>query len=79
MNGPKTISDLITAFGGPTDFANALALKTPSVATEMRRNGSIRVVYWPRIVEAAAERGIPDVTFDSLAKMQFSVNESVVS
>jgi hypothetical protein len=68
MKKPRTIPELITAFGGPTDFADVIG-KNPSTASEMKRSESVRVSYWPRIVEAAQERGIPGVTLETLAQM----------
>jgi hypothetical protein len=68
MAEPKTISELIDAFGGPSEFAKVID-KNPSTASEMKRTGSIRVHYWPAIVAAARERGIKGVTMESLAWM----------
>jgi hypothetical protein len=68
MAGPRTISELIDAFGGPTDFAKVIE-KIPSTASEMKRTGSIRPRYWPKIIAAAAEKGIEGVNSDSLMMM----------
>jgi hypothetical protein len=68
MTGPKTISELIDAFGGATEFAKVID-KNPSTASEMKRSGSIRVSYWPVIVAAAAERGIAGVSSETLMLM----------
>lgn len=68
MDTPRTIPDLIDAFGGPTGFAKVID-KNPSTASEMKRSQSIRVGYWPLIVEAAQEEGIPGVTLEALAQM----------
>jgi len=65
---PKTISELIDAFGGPTEFAKIID-KIPSTASEMKRTGSIRVPYWPKIIAAAAERRIRGVTPETLMQM----------
>jgi hypothetical protein len=68
MSKPNTIPELIDAFGGPTKFAKVID-KEPSTASEMKRSGSIRVIYWPRIVEAASEHDVEGVTFDKLTEM----------
>lgn len=62
---PKTISELMDAFGGPAEFATG----NPSAASEMKRSGSIRVAYWPKIIAAAAERGIRGVSSETLMLM----------
>ena len=69
MDAPKTIPALIDAFGGPTDFARAIGLKNPSTASEMKRSASIKVGYWPSIVDAAPAHHVPGVTLESIAKM----------
>jgi len=69
MAEPKTISELIDAFGGPTKFATDVIGKNPSTASEMKRTGSIRIPYWPKIIAAAAERRIKGVTPEALMKM----------
>jgi len=65
----ETVADLIDAFGGPTAFASVIDLKNPSTASEMKRNGSIRVEYWPKIIEAARARGIKGVTPERLMQL----------
>jgi hypothetical protein len=69
---PETVPALIDAFGGATDFAKAIGLKTPSTASEMKRSASIRVHYWPAIVAAAPAHGVPGVTLESIAQMHIS-------
>jgi hypothetical protein len=71
MQKPRTIPELIEAFGGPTGFAKVID-KNPSTASEMKRSESVRVSYWPRIVDAARERGIPGVSLETIAKMHIS-------
>ena len=68
MSKPNTIPELIDAFGGPTKFARIIE-KEPSTASEMKRNSSIRVIYWPRIVEAAPVHGVEGITFEKLTEM----------
>lgn len=63
-----SVPDVIDAFGGITTFAKIIE-KGASTASEMKRNRSIHVDYWPRIIEAAAERGIDGVTADSLMRL----------
>jgi hypothetical protein len=61
----NTVPELIDAFGGVTRFSKVIE-KRVSTASEMKRNRSISVDYWPRIIEAAAERGIEGVTAEFL-------------
>lgn len=77
MNAPRTIPELIDAFGGPTKFAKVID-KNPSTASEMKRNGSIRVDYWPAIVAAAPlqEKPILGVTLESIARMHIAAPSS---
>lgn len=73
---PQTIEALIDAFGGAARFAEAIALKGASTASEMKRAGSIRVAYWPRIVTEAAARAIPGVTLETIALMQLASDKA---
>jgi hypothetical protein len=72
MDAPKTVPELIDAYGGATVFAKAIGLKTPSTASEMKRSASIRVHYWPAIVATAPTYDIPGVTLESLARMHIA-------
>jgi hypothetical protein len=71
MEIPRTIPDLIDAFGGSSEFAKVID-KNPSTASEMKRSGSIRVGYWPAIVAAAQDRGIEGVSLESIAQMHIA-------
>ena len=64
----NTIPELIDAFGGVTAFSRVIE-KGPSTASEMKRNRSIHVDYWPRIIEAAKVRGLRGVTADFLMRL----------
>lgn len=64
----RTVPDLIAAFGGPTAFSKVIG-KRPSTASEMKRNCSIPVDYWPAIIAAAAEKGMKDVSADLLMRI----------
>ena len=70
-NAPRSIPELITAFGGPSGFAKVID-KNPSTASEMKRSRSVRVSYWPLIVDAAAEANITGVTLETLAEMHIA-------
>ena len=59
------VEDVFLKFEKTSAFADALGLKL-SAASEMRRRGSIPVRYWPKLVEAARERGFDEITNDSL-------------
>jgi len=73
QNMPETVPKLIDAFGGPTAFARVIG-KGASTASEMKRNRSIPVDYWPAIIAAAGEAGIRGVTAERL--MQIHVGEA---
>lgn len=68
MKAPATIPDLIDAFGGAAAFGRVIGT-IPSTASEMKRTGSIRVKYWPKIIAAASKRQIEGVSADSLMRM----------
>lgn len=65
-SGMNSVPELIDAFGGPAAFARILDLKGPSTASEMKRSQRIPVDYWPRVIDAARERGIRGVTPERL-------------
>lgn len=67
-DSPTTVAELIDAFGGPSKFGRVIG-KSPSTAGEQKRNGSIPVDYWPKIVEIAKACGIKGVTYETLVKM----------
>jgi len=66
---PTAVSELIDAFGGPTEFSKVIGLKNPSTASEMKRSGSIRTRYWPAIIAAAPDYGIDGIDSDRLMRM----------
>lgn len=72
----NSVPELIDAFGGSTDFARALDLAWPSTASEMKRNGSIHPRHWPKVIEAAAERGIEGVTAEFLMRLHAREKEA---
>jgi hypothetical protein len=76
MTTPSTVSELIDAYGGATAFAKALGLKFPSTASEMKRSGSIRPKYFPKIVKTAPEFGIKGVDYEKLALMHADEEEA---
>ena len=65
---PATVPALIDAFGGPAAYARVIG-KGSSTAGEQKRTGSIPVVYWDLIVEAAPGAGIVGLTYESLVRM----------
>lgn len=74
MDTPRTVPALIDAFGGAAEFGRVIG-KNPSTASEMKRNGSIRVGYWPAIVEAAPRYDISGVTLESIAQMHLFTHQ----
>ncbi len=63
-----TVPDIFEKFGGPTAVAAALEVRT-STASEMKRRGSIPVKHWPKLIDAARERGIEGVSADTLTRI----------
>lgn len=61
----NTVEDVFAKFEKTSAFADALGLKL-SAASEMRRRQSIPVRYWPRLVDAARERSVTEITYDQL-------------
>lgn len=57
----ESIAQIIAALGGPTAFGVICGFtKNPGArGSDMRQRGSIPVIYWPRIVEAAQAKGLP--------------------
>lgn len=56
----ESVAEIIAALGGPTAFGVICGFsKNPGArGSDMRQRGSIPVVYWPRIVEAAQAKGL---------------------
>lgn len=68
LPSPDTVPYLIEILGGGTAVAAIIGGAHPSTASEMKRRGSIPTKYWPKIIEAARERGI-DLTAEKLMQM----------
>lgn len=64
----NTVEDVFVKFEKTSSFAEALGLKL-SAASEMRRRKSIPVRYWPKLVDAARQRGIDEISYDTLVKL----------
>lgn len=64
----NTVEDVFAKFKKTSAFADALGLKL-SAASEMRRRSSIPVRYWSQLVDAAHERGLEEITYDTLVKI----------
>ena len=69
---PDQVPELIDRLGGPTAFSRIIG-KGVSTASEMKRNRSVPVEYWPRVIAAARAQGLDKVTAEFLMKMH--VNE----
>lgn len=65
----KTWSDLITAWGGPTKFADDIGVSFDAAA-KMRQRNSVHVDYWPLIIARAPMAGINGVTWEFLATLR---------
>lgn len=70
----NTVEDVFLKFEKTSSFADALGLKL-SAASEMRRRKSIPVRYWPKLVDAARQRGFKEITNDSLVAIHAPATE----
>jgi hypothetical protein len=62
----QTFEAVFERFKGPAEVGRAIGVTTEH-AVQMRRRGSIPPQHWQRLVEAACERGVEDITFEFLA------------
>lgn len=65
----NTINELIEALGGNSAVAAHLGKRFPSTVSEMKRRGSVRVEYWPGLIELASQRKVAGVTADALMRL----------
>lgn len=61
----NTFNGVITAFGGPAKYAEAIGIEDFHAQT-MKTRGSIPSAYWRRTVAAAKKLGIKGITDDKL-------------
>lgn len=59
------VRDLIVDLGGPSALANVLRVEANAVRQWKSRN-TIPPVYWPTVIELAAQKKRPGVTWDWL-------------
>jgi hypothetical protein len=62
------VDAIVQALGGPTQFGDAIGVSRTHAAAMKTRN-SIPPEYWPAVIKAAASRGIPDITPETLMKI----------
>lgn len=67
----QTFTEIINEFGGPSAFAVILGTTQQNVS-QMRQRNSIPSRFWPTVVEAAQEKNIQGITFETLAKLAAS-------
>jgi len=75
---PNSFLEIIGLWPSMTEFARDTGIKRTHVGTMMVRR-SIPPSHWPRVVNAAARRGISGVSFDllsSLYERRFSKSEA---
>lgn len=62
-----TVADIVDQLGGPTEFGRicGFSVNQASRGSDIRRRGSIPVDYWPKIIKAANDRGLP-ITYETL-------------
>ncbi len=71
-----TVRDIIDLWPSAERFSEDIGLRFPSHGRVMKHRGRIPEAHWPRIVEAAKARGIPDLTLDMLAAAHSSQPEA---
>ncbi len=64
----QTVAEITAAFGGPAELGRAIGVTTEHAA-QMRRRNSVPVRYWPKLIEAAAGRGVGGLTYEALVKV----------
>ena len=62
----NTVDAIFEAFGGPAALGRAIGIPTEHAA-QMKRRKSIPVRWWPKLVAAAKEKGIPLTDADLIA------------
>lgn len=62
-----TVDIIFERFGGPAELGRAIG-KSTEHATLMRRRGSIPPIYWSKLIDVAAERGLADITYEQIVK-----------
>lgn len=73
----NSLKDLVDELGGTTAFAASIHVNV-STASEMKRRGSVPVRYWPSLIAAAEERGVP-LTYDMLVAIHSPNTNSEVA
>lgn len=68
VSAPDTVASLIDALGGPAKAGRRIG-RGASTMSERKRTGVLPVEDWDLIIAAAAEAGVPGVTYETLAKM----------
>lgn len=63
-----SFASIITAFGGPADFARAIGI-TANHAGVMKSRDYIGSEYWGRTVRAAKRQGVEGVSLETLARI----------
>lgn len=71
----QTVDAIFDALGGPAEIGRIIG-KSTEHASSMKRRGSIPVDYWPRLAEAAFERGLP-ITYETLVQVHTASVEAV--
>ncbi len=66
----QTISEIVDAFGGPTEFGKACGFKEnpASRGSDMRRRNSIPVDYWSQLIRAAESKGL-SISYETLVEI----------
>ena len=69
-----TPDSVINSLGGTKALASALSLADPTVSVWRRRG--IPSAYWLDLVRLAGERGVADISLESLARMDRKPSEA---
>ena len=68
VNELTSVEQLFDAFGKIIAFSDSVGCGYEA-ARQMRRRGSIPVKFWPKIIEACAEKEIEGVDYETLVRL----------
>lgn len=75
--GMSTVQTVIALWPTLRSFGDDIGV-TYNTAKQMKRRGSIPVRYWPSLIAAAGERGVP-LTYDQLVAIHSANTNSEVA
>lgn len=73
----NTLDEVFEALGGVAEVGRVIGKRTEH-ASVLKRRGSMPVRYWPSLIAAAGERGVP-LTYDQLVAIHSPNTNSEVA